>query len=217
MSFANKNEILRELCYLRAFGYRFISPNFGIEAVSKSAKNMLELENQISSCNLCELCKSRNHALIGSGDLGSKIMFITQMPSASEDMSGRYLDGVVGEKFCQIVAEILGIRKDEFYITSLIKCKTHSNLAPNSVNYELCKPYLLSQIDIISPKVIVALGEAVFLNLINQANSFESVRGSVFRFKNSNLIPTYSLAWVLKNPSKERDFIDDLRKIKGLL
>lgn len=220
MIYADKNEILRQLCYLRAFGYRYINPSFGSQIYSDVSTDITELENQIKNCNLCELCKSRNHALTGSGDLNSKVMFITDTPSVSEDMSGRYLEGSAGDKFCTLVKQNLGLSKDEFYVTSIIKCKTPSNLAPSLIKYELCKPYLLSQIDIISPKVIVALGENVFLNLINeseQKQSFESIRGNLLKFKSSNLLATYSPAWVLKNPSKEQALIQDLKNIKGLL
>ncbi|MDO5045275.1 uracil-DNA glycosylase [Campylobacter sp.] len=220
MIYADKNEILRQLYYLKAFGYRYINPSFGSQIYSEVPTDIAQLEKQIRGCNLCELCKSRNHALTGSGKPNSKIMFITNSPSVSEDMSGKYLEGVAGDKFCTLVGEILGLNRDEFYYTGIIKCKTPSNLPPSALSYELCKPYLMSQIDIISPKIVVALGEDVFLNLMNendQRQSFELIRGNLFKFKNSNLLATYSPAWVLKNPSKERALIDDLYKIKGIL
>ncbi|QKG29515.1 uracil-DNA glycosylase [Campylobacter sp. RM16187] len=220
MIYANEIEILRQLHYLKAFGYRYINPSFGLHIKNNVSNDIKELEEQIKNCNLCELCKSRNNALVGSGRLDSKIMFISDTPSVSEDISGRFLEGSIGEKFCKVIYEILGLNKHEFYMTSIIKCKIHQNNLAINLSYELCKPYLMSQIDIISPKIIVALGENVFLNLINnleRTNSFESIRGNVLRFKNSYLMATYSPAWVLKNPSKEQALIDDLNKIKGLL
>lgn len=220
MIYANKNEILRQLHYLKAFGYRYINPSFGSQIENDVPGDIKELEEQIKNCNLCELCKSRNNALVGSGKLDSKVMFISGAPSVSEDISGRFLEGSIGERFCKLVYEILGFNKHEFYMTSIIKCKLPQNNLAISLSYELCKPYLMSQIDIISPKVIVALGESVFLNLINnleRTNSFESIRGNILRFKNSYLMATYSPAWVLKNPSKEQALIDDLNRIKGLL
>ena len=220
MIYANKNQILRQLYYLKAFGYSYINPSFGLQINNDVSTDMNELERQIKTCNLCELCKSRNNALVGSGEIDAKIMFISDSPSVSEDMSGKFLEGSIGNKFCALVDEILGLKKEEFYMTSIIKCKIPPTNIAAGLSYELCKPYLMSQIDIISPKVIVALGESVFLNLIGEPgrkDAFESIRGNVFGFKNTRLIATYSPTWILKNPSKEQAFIDDLNRIKGLL
>lgn len=220
MIYANKNEILRDLCYLKAFGYKYINPSFGRQTTSELSADIKELENQIKSCNLCELCKSRNNALIGRGALNAEIMFISNAPSVSEDMSGNFLDGTVGDKFCSLVDEVLNLKKDEFYMTSVIKCKIPQSNVALGLSYELCKPYLLCEIDIVSPKVIVALGESVFSNLTNEAEqkqSFEAIRGNILKFKNSYLTATYSPAWVIKNPSKEQSLVDDLNKLKELL
>lgn len=218
MIYTDRLKLLRRLFYLKAFGYRFIAPSLDISAPSPATASLDELKEQISTCSLCELSKSRKHVLNCSAN-SAKIMFITDSPSISEDMSGKYLSGVAGDKFSALITQILGLTKDEIYVSSILRCKLTPNTTKISDCYELCRPYLLAEIDILRPKIIVALGEIVFLNLLGDAapkQSFETIRGSTLKFNGSLLMTTYSPAWLVKNPSKEQNLIDDLIKLKKL-
>ena len=114
MSYAN--EILRELYYLRAFGYKFADFSPSSAALPSS---LAELNASIKECNLCELCKSANHALAGLGDKSAKVIFVFDAPNAAEDASGEFLAG--DDKFLQNLNELAGLKKDEIYVTSLLK------------------------------------------------------------------------------------------------
>ena len=202
MSYAN--EILRELYYLRAFGYKFADFSPSSAALPSS---LAELNASIKECNLCELCKSANHALAGLGDKSAKVIFVFDAPNAAEDASG---------KFLQNLNEMAGLKKDEIYVTSLLKCKPAAK-APASA-YELCEPYFSAEARLVAPKLIVALGEEVFYKMIKQsAQSFETLRGNIMKFKHSALLATYSPTVIAKNPSKKELFFSDLRKIKEYL
>ena len=179
MSYAN--EILRELYYLRAFGYKFadFSPSF-----AALPRSLAELNASIKECNLCELCKSANHVLTGFGGKNAKVVFVFDAPNAAEDASG--------------------------------KCKPAAKAPTNA--YELCEPYFSAEVRLVAPKLIVALGEEVFYKMIKQsAQSFETIRGNIMKFKHSALLATYSPAVVAKNPSKKELFFSDLKKIKEYL
>ena len=209
MSYAN--EILRELYYLRAFGYKFADFSPSSMALPRS---LAELNASIKECNLCELCKSANHVLTGLGDKNAKVVFVFDAPNAAEDASGEFLAS--DDKFLQNLNELAGLKKDEIYVTSLLKCKPAAKVPTNA--YELCEPYFSAEARLVAPKLIVALGEEVFYKIIKQsAQSFETIRGNIMKFKHSALLATYSPAVVAKNPSKKELFFSDLRKIKEYL
>ena len=181
MSYAN--EILRELYYLRAFGYKFADFSPSSAALPRS---LAELNASIKECNLCELCKNANHVLTGLGGKNANLN------------------------------ELAGLKKDEIYVTSLLKCKPAAKAPTNA--YELCEPYFSAEVRLVAPKLIVALGEEVFYKMIKQsAQSFETIRGNIMKFKHSALLATYSPAVVAKNPSKKELFFSDLKNIKEYL
>ena len=175
MSYAN--EILRELYYLRAFGYKFADFSPSSAALPSS---LAELNASIKECNLCELCKSANHALTGLGDKNAKVVFVFDAPNTAEDASGEFLVG--DDKFLQNLKNIAGLEKNEIYVTSLLKCKPAAKVPTNA--YELCEPYFSAEARLVAPKLIVALGEEVFYKMIKQsAQSFETIRGNIMKFK----------------------------------
>jgi uracil-DNA glycosylase family protein len=116
----------------------------------------------------------------------------------------------------QNLNELAGLKKDEIYVTSLLKCKPAAKTPTNA--YELCEPYFSAEARLVAPKLIVALGEEVFYKMIKQsAQSFETIRGNIMKFKHSALLATYSPAVIAKNPSKKELFFNDLKKIKEYL
>ncbi|MBR8464151.1 uracil-DNA glycosylase [Campylobacter sp. faydin G-24] len=220
MRILNSNETLNELYFLKAIGYKFINTSFSNFKKISNFDSIYELNKQIKECSLCALKKTAKHSLVGSGNKNAKIMFITLSPSVSEDESGEFLQGNLGLKLRELIFNALNLEKDEFYISSILRCKSLADNSKNLECFNLCKPYIIDEIRLINPHVIVALGEQVFLNLYPQNSmsmNFESIRGSILKFRDSFLLPTYSNSWLMKNPSFESIFLDDLRKIKGLI
>ncbi|QKF61427.1 uracil-DNA glycosylase [Campylobacter curvus] len=223
MKISQRQEALKKLYFLKAVGYKFINENFINLYQSGEFSDLNELNKQISHCALCALRKTANRTILGLGDKSSKVMFVSLAPSISEDQEGEHLCGMAGIKLCEMIYNSLGLKKGEFYISSILRCKFLPNEAQNAATnecFELCRPYLLEEIRLLKPKVIVALGEQVFLNLYPESllkNSFESIRGSVLKFGDISVMPTYSHVWLMKNPSFESVFLDDLRKIKGMI
>lgn len=210
----NKERFLRRLCYLKAFGYEFSNEYFLTDQAPN--RSLSQLNSQIKSCNLCELCKSKNHSLVGIGNANSKVIFVLDSPSELDDKSGNLLSGAVGEKFYDLIKT--EIKDENFYVTTLIKCKKNGN-APIEASYDLCRPYLECEVKNVSPKVVVALGEEVFYRLSRSRadKSFESIRGNAVKSGNMLLVPTYSPFWVMQNPSKKEAFLLDLNKIRRFL
>lgn len=210
-------EVLKNLYLLRAMGYKFIDESTISSSKNLTPKSIDELNYEIKNCNLCALKNSSKHSICGFGDTKSEMMFIAFEPTSSDDSSGEFLSGVLGSKLCEMSKISLNLNRGEFYFSSLLRCKSSQNFSQNEAILR-CKPYIFEEIKIINASVIVALGEEVFINLGGQINgSFESVRGSFFKFKNATLMPTFSLLSVVKNPSLEAKFLADLEKLKGLI
>lgn len=212
-------EILKKIYFLKAIGYKFIDKNSLYKSGICDFKNLDTLNLQIQNCTLCSFKNSAKNTIIGFGNKNSKIAFVTLEPNASEDESGELLSGAVADKLCFLIQKSTGLKKGEFYISSLLRCKSNAS-ADIKDNCYKCMPYLTQELGIINPKIVVALGEEVFLNLYNQElknRSFDSIRGSFLNLNQTILMPTYSISKIIKNPSLENIFLTDLNKLKGLI
>lgn len=197
-----------ELEMLRAMGFKFISNNKSIKKDHAEFNSLKMLNLQIKSCNLCQLCKSRNKAVIGSGD-NYKVVFVFESPDIKSDKSGICSPSASLIRYLQMA----DISISGLYFTYILKC-INKNSEPKYI--DICSQFFELEIDIISPKFIVSFGENCF-KYIAKNSSFDSHRGGIYRFKNSLYMPTFDSSWVDKNPSKTTEFISDLKKIKGYI
>ncbi len=212
-----KDEILNELYFYKALGYRFIGGDAGRRGTS--APNLAALGAQISRCNLCPLAKTRQKivrgAFCGSAPAPNpKVLVVAPNPSSA--------NGWLNETL-KILANI-GVSANEVYLTHLIKCDSNLNYK-NGVNGEnltfcaaQCKEYLLDEIALLTPKIVLALGAKVFAELCGETDcSFASLRGGVFRSKSALVAPTHDPALIASNPSLAAQFAQDVAKLKGYL
>ena len=212
-----KNQILNYLHYQKLFGFSYHKE---LNLSKKSScdfslpNDLLELKNQVSNCHLCDLSKSRKNTLFGYGNQNSKIVFICDEPSKSEDSLGTFFVGNAGDMLANMIEGSLKIKKEEVYTTSLLKCT--GQIESNFQNFESCSCYLFKQLDIIKPKIIVAVGERAFNYLLKNIYDFNQYRGKLIPFENAILIPIYQASFLLKNPSLKKDAYHDLLNIKKL-
>jgi uracil-DNA glycosylase family 4 len=129
--------------------------------------SLKELENIVLNCHLCNLSKSRNRVVFGEGNPNSKIMFIGEAPGREEDIQGKPFVGRSGEILTKMIENVLNIKREDVYITNIVKCRPPQNRDPEIEEVESCKPYLLKQIEIINPTIIVTLGRIAFKYLLN--------------------------------------------------
>jgi DNA polymerase len=213
-----KNRVLEHLNYLKSFGYEyhealdFFSNN--IKNV-KLPNNIVDLNNSVNHCYLCDLSKCRKNVLFGYGNSNANIMFIGDEPSNSEDELGLHYVGKSGELLVKMIENVLNITKEEIYYTTLVKCKSLNSL--NNVNIETCNDYLLKQIELIKPKLIVALGEKTCSYLLKNGDNFSQIRGKELVFNGIPLITTFSPTFLLRNPSSKKDAYYDMLKIKNYM
>ena len=211
---------LKQLYQLRNLGYQYTSA----KPYSYEEQNPLELPNSIGelkkqadNCHLCSLSKSRNHVVFGEGNLDADIMFIGDVPMEIEDAQGRPFLGRGGEMLTLMIEKVLGLLREDVYITNFIKCHTLNNQEPKEIEIQTCQAYILKEIELVNPKIIVTLGEFSYHHLYGDKISLNEIRGSLLMYKNHKLTPTYHPNFLLKNPSFKQVVFEDLKKIKTIL
>ena len=168
-------------------------------------------------CSRCKLhTLGRKQVVFGVGNPNADLMFVGEGPGADEDIQGEPFVGRAGQLLTKII-EAIDLRREDVYIANVIKCRPPGNRNPEPDEVEQCEPFLFRQIDIIKPKVIVALGKFAAQCLLKSDAPITRIRGREFTYRDSILIPTYHPAYLLRNPSAKRDVWEDMKKVRVIL
>jgi len=208
---------LKYLYNLKALGVDYIDILESKQSDDSLPDDIDDLRELVDSCFLCELCQTRAKTVFGEGSLSSDIMFIGEAPGAMEDYSGRPFVGRAGTLLTKMIERVLNISRSDVYIANVIKCRPPENRIPTPTEATTCKPYLLKQIEIIEPKVIVALGATAYHHLTESSAKISHVRGKVFDFNGIYLIPTFHPSYLLRNEKAKVLAYQDLLTIKRVL
>ena len=211
--------LLKQLYQLKQLGCRYTDVNlFKEEEPNLSLPNTLEsLEKQAKECHLCELSKSRNRVVFGEGSFAATLMIVGDFPSNSDDSTGKMFTGRSGDTLTKMLENVLGLTRAEVYMTNILKCRALDTQTPSPAFAHTCHPYLLKQIELIQPKIILAFGELAYQYLTGDDSSISEVRGTVHEKEAYKVIPTYHPNYLLRNPSAKRDVFEDLKKVKELI
>ncbi len=203
---------------MKALGFEYIEPVVVNQKTSLHLPDALpQLHQMISQCHLCDLSKSRRQSMTGIGNPNARIMLVDGHVSMAEDESGTYYAGRSGASLQKMVENVLGLSCDDIYLTHAVKCKPFASQQPSPSEWNSCKPYVLKQIDIIKPEIIVALGPDAYTMLSGDETPFEQVRGQRIKFADTYIIPIYHPQFLLRNPSLKKETLFDLNTIKGYL
>lgn len=189
---------------------------FGVDPTWINSKTLDELESKIKNCVKCPLGQTRTNFVFGVGNPKSEIVFIGEAPGAEEDLQGEPFVGRAGQLLNQLLANV-GFRRDEVYICNVLKCRPPGNRDPQPSEIESCSPYLIKQLEIIKPKLIVSLGRFPIQTLLKTNASLTSLRGQIFEWHGIKMIVTYHPAAALRNQQWKRPLLEDLRKAKEIL
>jgi uracil-DNA glycosylase family 4 len=171
----------------------------------------------IGDCTRCKLHGlGRKQIVFGVGNPAADLMFVGEAPGGDEDIQGIPFVGRAGQLLTKII-EAIGLKRDEVYIANVIKCRPPQNRNPEQDEVETCEPFLFRQIDIIKPKVIVALGTFAARTLLRTSDPISRLRGRVYDYRGAKLIPTFHPAYLLRNPSSKRDVWEDMKQARRLL
>ncbi len=210
--------LLQNLYRLKALGFSYSDPIIINKQTPKTTfKNINELNKSVQNCFLCDLSKSRQNPMIGQGNIKSKIMFIDYSVSVLEDTKGEYYSGKSGEMLKNMIEKVLNIKVQDVYITHAIKCKPLNQKEPTQSEWESCKNYLLAQIELIKPKIVVALGKGSYAKITGDDSDFEKARGHFIEYKEYKLMPMYHPNHLLRNPQDKKVALQDLQTIKSYL
>ncbi len=168
-------------------------------------------------CSRCKLhTLGRKQVVFGVGNPNADLMFVGEAPGADEDIQGEPFVGRAGQLLTKII-EAIDLKREDVYIANVIKCRPPGNRNPEPDEVEQCEPFLFRQIDIIKPKVIVALGKFAVQCLLKTDTPITRIRGREFDYRGAVLIPTFHPAYLLRNPSSKRDVWEDMKKVRAIL
>ncbi|MGH7594617.1 MAG: uracil-DNA glycosylase [Gemmatimonadales bacterium] len=175
-----------------------------------------EIAAIVHACQRCPLCRTRTHAVPGEGDARAGLFLVGEGPGESEDKSGRPFVGRAGELLDKMLAAI-DIPRADAYIANVVKCRPPKNRVPLPDEREACLPYLRRQIELVQPRVLLALGGTAAETLLGVKTSLGQLRLKVHRWNGIPLIVTYHPAALLRNPNWKRPAWDDVRIARQLL
>jgi DNA polymerase len=211
--------LLKQLYQLKNLGYRYTSVSiFKDEEPNLTLPHSLEeLKKQAHNCHLCTLSKTRNKVVFGEGNSNATLMFVGDMPSSSDDSSGKIWSDRAGSTLNKMIENVLGLTRETVYCTNILKCRAQDTLNPSSSHTHTCYPYLLKEIELVSPKIIVAFGELAYTYLTQDDSPIEKIHGMVYQAEHYKVIGMYHPNHLLKNPSLKKEVFEDLKKLKALL
>jgi uracil-DNA glycosylase len=174
------------------------------ESTLKIQKELEAIAEQVKKCRKCEIGSSRTKAVPGEGNAGARIMFIGEAPGADEDAQGRPFVGRAGQLLDKIISA-MGLRRDEVFIGNILKCRPPENRTPKADEIINCLPYLQTQIELIAPDIIVALGAYAAQTLLETTKPIGQLRGHILEYYPSigrppiKLLATFHPAYLLRN------------------
>jgi uracil-DNA glycosylase family 4 len=168
------------------------------------------LRDAVRECRLCGLCAKRKQAVLGVGDASAQWFFVGEGPGADEDEQGEPFVGQAGKLLDSMLASIGLERGAGVYIANVVKCRPPGNRTPTAEEAQACAPFLDRQIELIRPKLIVALGKTAATRLLKSEASLASLRGKVHRYGEVPLIVTYHPAYLLRSLTEKAKAWEDL-------
>jgi DNA polymerase len=175
-----------------------------------------DLAASAAGCTLCRLCEQRRTVVFGEGDPKAGVMFVGEGPGAEEDRTGRPFVGQAGKLLDRMIFA-LGFEREEVYIANVVKCRPPGNRDPREDEVAACAAYLDRQIDLIKPKVIVALGKPASRRLTGTNKPMGALRGRWSSYRGVPLMPTFHSAYLLRNPKAKREVWEDLKLVMARL
>jgi uracil-DNA glycosylase family 4 len=191
-----------------------VDPAAGADAPAALALLRDEIGPLCTRCKLAGL--GRRQVVFGVGNPHAELMFVGEAPGADEDIQGEPFVGRAGQLLTKMI-EAMGYTRESVYIANVVKCRPPANRTPEPDEVAACEPFLLRQIDIIQPKVVVGLGSSAARALLRTDTPISRLRGQVFPLRAAKFVPTFHPAYLLRSPDKKRDAWEDLKKVMALL
>jgi uracil-DNA glycosylase len=184
--------------------------------LTQSTETFEQIHAEIGNCTRCPLHLERTHVVHTEGNRKARLMFVGEAPGADEDIQSRPFVGRAGQLLTKII-EAIGLKREEVLIGNVNRCRPPGNRAPTTEEASMCKPYLLREIAVVQPEVIVVLGNTAMKNLLDTREGITKLRGRFQDYKGIKVMPTFHPAYLLRDPSKKRETWEDLKKVRDYL
>ena len=187
-------------------------PEVRVAAAGK-ADALRAIQEEIGDCTRCPLAYAgRRKIVFADGDPNARLMFVGEGPGADEDASGVPFVGKAGQLLNNMIGA-MGLKREEVYIANIVKCRPPANRVPEPVEANTCSQFLLGQIDVVQPQVIVALGATAAMYLLGVKQSLASLRGKWHGCRGAKLVVTYHPAFLLRDPRQKGEAWKDLQMV----
>jgi uracil-DNA glycosylase len=180
--------------------------------INDKSAALTEIRDDIGDCTRCRLHKGRTKLVFGVGNVNADIMFVGEGPGADEDKQGEPFVGRAGQLLNNMISA-MGIKREDVYIANVVKCRPPDNRTPEKDECDTCSPFLMRQIEVIKPRMIVALGAVAAKNLLGVNDSMANLRGKVYDFRGTKLVATYHPAYLLRDPRQKAEAWKDLQMV----
>lgn len=175
-----------------------------------------DIRNEIGDCKRCQLCEGRTKIVHSTGNRQADLMFVGEAPGADEDAKGEPFVGRAGQLLTKII-EAIGMKREDVFIGNINRCRPPQNRAPLPDETAACKPFLMREIAVVKPKVVVVLGNTAMKNLLDTKEGITKLRGIFQDYYGVKVMPTFHPAYLLRDPSKKREVWEDMKKVRDYL
>jgi DNA polymerase len=183
-----------------------VAPEPGTDALAALAQ-------EIAGCMRCRLCEGRTQTVFGDGNPQARLVFVGEAPGESEDRQGKPFVGRAGQLLTDIIVKGMRMERGDVYICNVIKCRPPGNRNPAPDEVAQCEPYLVRQLDLIRPAVIVALGAYAAQCLLKTTEAVGRLRGKWYEYQGIPLRVTYHPAYLLRNPEDKKKAWEDIKEV----
>ena len=216
--FKQYRELFGNEIFLQLKNYSIICDNSQKKKKRKSnSYDLISFNDEIKNCLKCDLGKTRKKFVFGVGDFNASLLLVGEAPGEQEDLSGEPFVGRAGKLLHKMLTAINRSRENDVFICNVLKCRPPDNRDPSKEEISKCEPYLVNQIDLIQPKLIVALGRVAGKTLLGVDKSLKDMRNTIHSYHGTNLIVTYHPAALLRNSNWKPDAWNDFKWIRKLI
>ena len=159
-------------------------------------------ENEVRGCPKCRLCESRTQTVFGEGDVDAKVFFIGEGPGENEDLTGRPFVGKAGQLLDKMIVA-MGLSREQVFIANIVKCRPPNNRVPAPDEVSACTPYLVRQLELVRPRVIVTLGLPSTKYMLQVNSTMGKLRGQWHEWRGIKLMPTFHPAYILRSYTEQ--------------
>jgi uracil-DNA glycosylase len=199
-----------------AAGHDFGVPLPPAPPAAERARRLELLRQESLNCRLCRLCRGRTQVVYGDGFADAELMFIGEGPGAEEDRQGLPFVGAAGQLLTKII-QAIGLERSQVYIANVVKCRPPGNRDPEHDEIASCLPYLVQQIELVRPRLIVGLGKVAAHTLLHSAAPVSRLRGNWYKVAGADMRVTYHPAALLYDEGLKRPTWDDMKIVRDRL